>query len=164
MYILHILFHIAVALLAFNQQSSLTGIIKLNDVKFSVGFNDLKTLTNTGKILCKTNGLYMITVSIICSTVSAEFKIMLNRKIIAKNRIDRGGVWHTTTTAMVLQLHASDNIWVETAHILSVSSGSYSSFSIIKVKWNKHLMLLSHISNVFCLLVTIAAVILVNYS
>ncbi|VDI69474.1 Hypothetical predicted protein, partial [Mytilus galloprovincialis] len=101
-----------VSLLALSQQtSSMTGIIKFNDVKFSIGFNNLATFTNTGKIICEKSGLYMITVSIISSTTSTEFKIVLNGIMITRNRFVDGGQWHTGTTALVLQLHVGDKVW-----------------------------------------------------
>ncbi|CAC5421369.1 unnamed protein product [Mytilus coruscus] len=123
-----------VALLAFNQQPLVTGIIKFNDVKYSVGFNNLATFTNTGKIVCEKSGLYMITVSIISSTTASQFNIVLNSKMITGNRFVDGVQWHTGTSGMVLQLHTGDNIWVETDKVLSVSGRSYNSFSIIKIK------------------------------
>lgn len=74
----------------------------------------------------------MISVSVISDTNGAEFYIYKNGQLQSLNRISEGR-WNTGTHVLALQLHNGDNIWVYTDSI-RVSSGSYNSFSIIKVK------------------------------
>lgn len=76
----------------------------------------------------------MMTVSICSSTQSTELMIMLNSHMITRNNFVYGGRYESETIAMVLNLHAGDNIWVETSNAVSLTGGSYNSFSIIKVK------------------------------
>lgn len=120
-------------MLAFQQQTGdINGVMKFNSVNFNVGFNNISTFVDTGKLVIEKSGLYMISVSVISDTNGAEFYMYKNGQLQSLTRISDGH-WNTGTHVLALQLHNGDNIWVNT-NFIHVSTGSYNSFSIIKVK------------------------------
>lgn len=106
--------------------------MKFNSVNLNVGFNNISTFIDTGKLVIEESGLYMISVSVISDTNGAEFSMYKNGQLQSLTLISHGH-WNTGTHVLALQLHHGDNIWVYTNSI-HVSSGSCNSFSIIKVK------------------------------
>ncbi|XP_076071317.1 uncharacterized protein LOC143042749 [Mytilus galloprovincialis] len=109
-------------------------VLKFDNVIFSVGINNLSTFKSTGKFVCKHNGLYMISVSIMSNTNGARFYIYLNGNSISSTYIanQEKGWWHTGTVVVSRQLKINDMLWVQTNGIFVHST--YSQLTIMKVK------------------------------
>lgn len=124
---------ISVTLSALNQQNAdITGVMKFDIVNFNIGFNNISSFVDTGKLVIEKSGLYIISISVYSNTNGAEFYIYQNGQMKSHTR-NTVGSWITETHVIALQLHNGDKVWVWTNSIY-VSAGSYNSFSIIKVK------------------------------
>lgn len=58
-------------------------ILKFDNVRFSVGINDLAAFKSTGKFVCERKGLYMISSSIRSDSNDAHYYIYLNGNAIS---------------------------------------------------------------------------------
>ncbi|CAC5416510.1 unnamed protein product [Mytilus coruscus] len=96
---------------------TLHGILKFDNVKFSVGINNLPTYRSTGKFVVEKEGLYLIAVSIFSDANNAYFYIYLNGNRISETRIGYTSsppslMQHTGTVVVVRQLLLNDSLWV----------------------------------------------------
>lgn len=77
----------SVAIIAcMSPSTSSVGILKFDDVRFSVGIRHLSAYTNTGKFICEKKGVYLFS-SILSTTNSAEYYIRMNGKVIYTTNI-----------------------------------------------------------------------------
>lgn len=118
--------------------SSAIGILKFSDVKLSVGLNNLSTYKNTGKFVCETKGLYMISPSILADQSGAQFYIFLNGNLISETYIvynsnNPSTFRNTGTVVLVQQLLPNDSLWVYNPGY-HMYGGLYSTLTIVKVK------------------------------
>lgn len=67
--------------------TSSVGILKFDDVRFSVGIRHLSAYINTGKFVFSKKGLYLISSSIMSTTNSAEYYVRMNGKVISTTKI-----------------------------------------------------------------------------
>ncbi|CAG2198137.1 unnamed protein product [Mytilus edulis] len=118
--------------------TSAAGILKFSDVKLSVGLNNLSAYKNTGKFVCETKGLYMISPSIMADQTGAQFYIYLNGKVISETYIvynsnNPSTMRYTGTVVLVQQLLPNDSLWVYNPGY-HLNGGIYTTFTIVKVK------------------------------
>lgn len=133
-------FFISVAMTA-HSSSSLTkyGIIKFDNIAFSVGMYNQSTYKSTGKFVCESQGLYIFSVSIYSSTNGAYFSIYLNGNRISHtwigyNSNNPSSMRYTGTAVHSLQLNLNDSVWVYYDGTYHVESGVWSTFTIAKIK------------------------------
>lgn len=114
------------------------GIIKFEDITFSVGINNLALYKGTGKFTCEKGGLYLISVSIFSTTNNAAYYIYLNGNVISYTRIaylsSRPSMEHTGTAVVALQLRHNDSVWVYYPTTYHIQGSLWSTFTIIKLK------------------------------
>ncbi|CAC5389015.1 unnamed protein product [Mytilus coruscus] len=82
--------------------STKSGIIKFDNVRFSVGINDLSAYKSTGKFTCETVGIYLISAAILSNTNGARYYIYLNGNPISDTHIgysssSPSAMYHTST-------------------------------------------------------------------
>lgn len=123
------------------QQVSSTGkagIINFNNVKFSIGINNLLAYTSTGKFTCENDGLYLISASIMSNANGAYYRIYLNGNVISYTMIGSNNqgtsMQHTSTVVLGRQLHANDSVWVYNAGNNYIYAGDWSTLTIVKIK------------------------------
>ncbi|XP_063448220.1 uncharacterized protein LOC134727764 [Mytilus trossulus] len=115
-----------------------SGIMKFDDVSFSIGINNLAAYKNTGKFICERKGLYIISSSIMSHANLGDYYIMLNDNIISETRVGYSSsppssMYHTGTIVLALQLHPNDSVWVHNPGYY-MNGGLYSTLTIVKVK------------------------------
>lgn len=118
--------------------SSPSGILKFDDVKFSVGINNLTTYKNTGKFVCERKELYMISSTIMSEANGAHYVMYLNGIKLSDTYIGYSSsppstMYHTGTAVLARQLLPNDSVWVQKSSY-SVHGGFYSTLTIVKVK------------------------------
>lgn len=117
---------------------SANGIIKFNNVLFSVGYNNLPGYKSSGKFICEKSGIYVISASILSNVNGATFYLHLNNNAITSTYISYDSnhpsrVEHTGTIVLALQLHPNDSVWVKNGGA-RISASRWSTLSIVKVK------------------------------
>ncbi|VDI63419.1 Hypothetical predicted protein [Mytilus galloprovincialis] len=115
------------------------GIIKFDNVKFSIGINNLSTYKSTGKFICEKDGLYLISVSIFSFTNDASYQIYLNGKEISQTKIGYSAssssrMDDTGTVVLAQQLHPNDSVWVNYPSSFYIFGGTWSTLMIVKIK------------------------------
>lgn len=115
------------------------GIIKFDDVKFSVGINNLSTFKSTGKFTCETGGIYLISASIMSYTNNAFYYIYLNGYQISFTQIAYSSsppstMYHTGTVVLARQLRPNDVVWVQQNIDFYIYHALLSTLTIVKVK------------------------------
>ncbi|VDI62281.1 Hypothetical predicted protein [Mytilus galloprovincialis] len=116
-----------------------TGIIKFDNVQFSVGINDLSTYKSTGRFTCETGGIYLISASIVSNINGAYYYIYLNGNQISQTSIGFSSsppstMYHTGTIVLARQLRPNDSVWVYAGGNNYVQGGVLSTLTIVKVK------------------------------
>ncbi|VDI23363.1 Hypothetical predicted protein, partial [Mytilus galloprovincialis] len=96
--------------------STKVGIIKFDNVAFSVGINNLSTYQSSGKFVCEKEGLYLFSVSIYSSSNNANFCMYLNGNAISYTWIGYNSnapssMQNTGTVVNALQLRLNDSVW-----------------------------------------------------
>ncbi|XP_063448277.1 uncharacterized protein LOC134727815 [Mytilus trossulus] len=119
--------------------STLSGIIKFDNVIFSVGINNLPSFKSTGKFVVEKEGLYTISVAIFSDTNGAQYKIYLNDNVISYTSIAYNSspdteMVHTGTVVVVRQLRPNDSLWVYFPGNYFVYGGFSSILTIVKIK------------------------------
>lgn len=104
------------------------GIMKFDNVIFSVGFNNLPAYKSTGKFNCEKSGLYLITASILAEVNHAYYQLYLNNNAISStfisyNHKNPSGIGYTGTIVLALQLRPNDSVWVKNGSGSVISSG-----------------------------------------
>ncbi|XP_063448449.1 interaptin-like [Mytilus trossulus] len=117
--------------------TSSPGILKFDNVKFSVGMSNLSSYKSTGKYICEKAGLYLISASIHTNTNNGYFYMYLNGKQVSNTMISYNNnnpslMQFTGTVLLALQLRANDSMWVYSS--ANVQSGLWSTLTILKVK------------------------------
>ncbi|CAG2198138.1 unnamed protein product [Mytilus edulis] len=118
--------------------SSASGILKFDNIKFSIGINNLAVYRSTGKFVCERKGLYLISSSIRSNSNAGNYYIYLNGNIISETRSGYlssppSSMYHTGTVVLALQLHPSDSVWVYNPGY-TMHGGMWSTLTIVKVK------------------------------
>ncbi|XP_071181351.1 myosin-11-like [Mytilus edulis] len=119
--------------------STKRGIIRFDDVKFSIGINDLSSYKSTGKFTCETGGIYLISASIMSQTNDAYYHIILNGTTISATNIGYSSsspltMHHTGSVVLARQLRPNDSVWVSSNGNNYMFGGMLSTFTIVKVK------------------------------
>ncbi|CAC5384105.1 unnamed protein product [Mytilus coruscus] len=114
------------------------GILKFDNVIFSVGYNNLPAYKSTGKFVCEKTGLYLIFASISSSKNNAYYNLYLNNNVITSTYINYDSnspstTWSTGTIVLTLHLRHSDSVWVNNGPT-SIYTGKWSTLTIVKVK------------------------------
>ncbi|CAC5389014.1 TRIP11 [Mytilus coruscus] len=116
-----------------------SGIVKFNDVQFSIGINNLSTYKSTGKFVIEREGLYLISSSIFSGTNGAYYYIYLNGDQISYTSIGNDSnnpslMQHTGTLVVARQLRSNDSVWVNIRSGITIPAGHSSTFTIVKIK------------------------------
>ncbi|CAG2221557.1 unnamed protein product [Mytilus edulis] len=119
--------------------TSSPGILKFDNVKFSVGMSNLSSYKSTGKYICEKAGLYLISASIRTNTNNGYFDMYLNGNkisstVISYNHNNPTYMYFTGTVVQAIQLRANDSMWVYSPNSAMVQSGLWSTLTILKVK------------------------------
>lgn len=119
--------------------TTLKGIIKFEDVMFSVGINNLPLYKSTGKFVVEKEGLYLMSAHIMSQTNDAFYYIYLNGKSISGSMIAfispyPNTMQHSGTIVVVRQLRPNDNVSVVYTYDFHVRGSSMSQFNIVKIK------------------------------
>lgn len=116
--------------------STTAGIIKFDNVAFSVGIANLSAFKSSGKFVCKKEGLYLFSVSIYSSSNDAHFYMYLNDNMISGTWIGHNPsqMQNTGTVVHALQLHLYDSVWVNNPSTYYVEGGLWSTLTIAKIK------------------------------
>ncbi|VDI60907.1 Hypothetical predicted protein [Mytilus galloprovincialis] len=122
-----------------SSSATLRGIIKFDDVTFSVGINNLPTYKSTGKFVVEKEGLYLISVDIFSKTNGAYYQIYKNSIVISDTRIayyrsPPSVMQHTGTVVVVRQLRPNDSLWVNFPGNYYIYAGVWSTLTIVKMK------------------------------
>lgn len=121
-----------------SSSTSSVGILKFDDVQFSVGIRHLSAYKNTGTFVCEKKGLYLISSSILSTTNSAGYYIRMNGKLISSTKI-----WYnsnsprmqlTGSIVIALQLLPNDSVSIYNPANYAISGGQWSTLTIMKVK------------------------------
>lgn len=115
-----------------------SGIIKFDNVAFSVGINNLPAFKSTGKFVCENDGTYLISTSIASSTIDANYVIYLNGNAISTTFIgynhNKPSLWYYTgSVVLVLPLRSKDSVWVHYPNSYNIYNGLWSTFTIVKI-------------------------------
>ncbi|CAC5407927.1 unnamed protein product [Mytilus coruscus] len=115
------------------------GIMKFDNVIFSVGYNNLSAYKSTGKFICERSGLYLISASIVAEANNGYYSVYLNNnvityKYISYNNNNPSSTRNTGTIVLALQLHPNDSVWVKNTGSTRISIGNWSTLTIVKVK------------------------------
>lgn len=115
-----------------------SGIIKFDNVAFSVGINNLPAFKSTGKFVCENNGTYLISTSIASRSIDAHYFIYLNGIEISTTLIgfnaNRPSLWYYTgSVVLVLPLRLKDSVWVHYPGNFYIYNGLWSTFTIVKI-------------------------------
>lgn len=104
----------------------------------------MDNFTKTGKFICESSGLYMISVTICSATYDAQFRIKINKKMLSRgliakhpSQIDHPSLTqyeHTGTMVSVVKLQSNDIISVTALDIPMAISAWASYISIVKLK------------------------------
>ncbi|XP_071181355.1 uncharacterized protein [Mytilus edulis] len=120
---------------------TMSGIIKFDIVKFSVGINNMSAYKSTGKFICEKAGLYLISVSIRSKTNDAQYYVYhndMNAAAISDTEIgynSHGGSMALTGIIVhALQLHPNDSVWVYCPGTYCIEGQPWSTLTIIKLK------------------------------
>lgn len=120
---------------------STDGILKFNNVIFSVGYNNLQSYKSTGKFFCERSGLYLISASIVAEHNDAYYYLYLNNNAITSTYISYDAnnpltTVNTGTIVLTLQLHANDSVWVknDASSMSIVYNGKWSTLTVVKVR------------------------------
>ncbi|VDI22603.1 Hypothetical predicted protein [Mytilus galloprovincialis] len=111
-------------------------IIKFNDVKFSVGINNLSTYKSSGKFVCESSGLYLMSVSIASyKNGNPQYGIILNGNFISltEGGYQSGANWRTATSVVSRYLYVNDTIWVYARTDIYIAASIWSQFTILKI-------------------------------
>lgn len=109
-------------------------VVQFNRIYFSVGISNLTLYITSGKFKCEKPGLYTISVTITMYENGGEFYIYVNGNQITASYKHQSDVrWHSSSTTISLQLQVNDSVWIQTSSV-HVRGGSYSHFTIVKVK------------------------------
>lgn len=116
-----------------------SGIIKFDNVAFSVGIANLSAFKSSGKFVCEKEGLYLFSVSVYSNTNDAFFNIYLNGKrisytYIGYNSNNPSSMGNTGAAVHALQLRLNDSVWVTYPGAYYVGSSDGSTFTIAKIK------------------------------
>lgn len=115
-----------------------SGIIKFDNVQFSIGIKNLSGYRSTGKFICESGGLYLISASIMSNTNGADYQIYLNGYARSYTRIgynDQGtSMQYTGTVVLALLLHPNDSVWVNNGGDYHIYGRDWSTFTIVKIK------------------------------
>lgn len=119
--------------------TSSPGILKFDNVKFSVGMSNLSSYKSTGKYICEKAGLYLISASIRTNTNNGYFDMYLNGNkisstVISYNYNNPTYMYFTGTVVQAIQLRANDSMWVYSPNSATLKSGLWSTLTILKVK------------------------------
>ncbi|VDI03667.1 Hypothetical predicted protein [Mytilus galloprovincialis] len=122
-----------------SSSSTKTGIIKFDNVAFSVGIANLSAFKSSGKFVCEKEGLYLFSVSIVSATNHAYFSMYQNNNVlsytyIGYNSNNPSTLRYTGTAVHALQLRLNDSVWVYYDVPFHVESGFWSTFTIAKIK------------------------------
>ncbi|XP_063448326.1 uncharacterized protein LOC134727861 [Mytilus trossulus] len=117
---------------------SSNGIMKFDNVIFSVGYNNLQSYKSTGKFICERSGLYLISASIVSSKNNGHFYLYLNNNAITATYIsyddnNPSTTQNTGTIVLTLQLDPNDSVWVKNG-ITSINTGKWSTLTVVKVR------------------------------
>lgn len=111
------------------------GIIKFDDVRYSVGINNLAKFKSTGKLIVEKLGLYLISTSIFAHTTSSQYNIYLNGNVISQTRIGYIATdAHSAAVVLVLQLRSNDSLWVSSPGSYYIGGGLWSTLTVSKLK------------------------------
>lgn len=122
-----------------SSSTRLSGIIKFDDVTFSVGVNNLTTYKNTGKFVVEKDGLYLISIAISSNNNRAQYHINLNGNVISYSRVTGIPSFlvqysDTVNVVVALQLRLNDILWVSYPHSFYIEGRLWSTFTIVKIK------------------------------
>lgn len=117
---------------SFNGNTYINGVVKFNDIEFSVGVNDISAFKISGIFICEKRGVYLVFVSTASSIAEKNIRVVLNGNHISYTLVSNGH-WITGTTAISIQLRIKDKLWIE-ADNLVVAPRPYTFFSIVKVQ------------------------------
>lgn len=120
-----------------SSSTRLSGIIKFDDVTFSVGVNNLTTYKNTGKFVVEKDGLYLISLAISSNNNHAQYHINLNGNVISYARVTGSFLEQysdTVNVVVALQLRLNDILWVSYPHNFHIEGRLWSTFTIVKIK------------------------------
>ncbi|VDI23358.1 Hypothetical predicted protein [Mytilus galloprovincialis] len=122
-----------------SSNSNKAGIIKFDNVAFSVGIKNLTAFKNSGKFVCEKEGLYILSVKIYSNTNGAHFYISLNGNTISYTKISFNGnhpsaMENTSTAVLTVQLRLNDSVWVFYPRASHVAGSAWSTFTIVKIK------------------------------
>ncbi|VDI06924.1 Hypothetical predicted protein [Mytilus galloprovincialis] len=115
------------------------GIIKFDNVAFSVGIKNLTAFKNSGKFVCEKEGLYILSVKIYSNTNGAHFYISLNGNTISYTKVSYNSnhpsaMENTSTAVLTVQLRLNDSVWVFYPRAAHVAGIAWSTFTIVKIK------------------------------
>lgn len=109
-------------------------LVLFSNVKFSVGMGNLTTFERNGKFICKKEGLYIISVTILTVTNAGEFYLYVNGSIFATSYKYQSNEWWSSSSIIIsLELQVNDSLWIQTNGI-QVRGGPYSHLTIVKIK------------------------------
>lgn len=115
-----------------------SGILKFDNVRFSIGISNLAAYKSTGKFVCERKGLYMISSSIMAKRNGASYYIYLNGQEMSETYIsyatsNPSDIYHTGTVVFTLQLLPNDSVWIHNPGY-EMSGALHSTLTIVKVK------------------------------
>lgn len=118
--------------------TSTNGILKFDDVKFSIGINDISAYKSTGKFVCGRKGLYIISASIMSFSNSGDYYIYLNGIRISQTKAGyfsnpSSYMYQTGTVVLTQQLLPNDSVWVHNLGS-NMIGGLWATLTVVKVK------------------------------
>lgn len=104
------------ALTAYYTRKRTTGlseyhIIKFDLVTLNIGIKDIEAFKNTGKFICESAGIYLISASYTVATPDADYYIQHNDQLVSQGVIGSSGLWLTGSAAVTLNLLVNDSVW-----------------------------------------------------
>lgn len=111
--------------------------MQFDSVMFSVGITNLTSYKNTGKFTCETEGLYLISASVMSSTSDASYYIVINGGFLSITTIGHHDKDHrafTGTVTITKELDLNDEVWLYTQGTWFMYGTSWSKLTIIKIK------------------------------